>query len=149
MSRGRCGVRTWPERARGLGFLRRQPGVDDLGLNRRTETVALRADGREFPVELAVTAALDRGVKVYTVYMRDISERKRIEREQAAEHATLRILSESASLAEAAAPLLETLCTAHGWDLGTIWVRDDNVGAVRCVSLWRAPGVQAPELDVY
>ncbi|HEV7503079.1 MAG TPA: PAS domain S-box protein, partial [Vicinamibacteria bacterium] len=130
-----------------LGFLRRQPGVDDLGLNRRTETVALRADGCEIAVELAVTAALDRGVKVYTVYMRDISERKRIEREQAAEHATLRILSESASLAEAAAPLLETLCTAHGWDLGAIWVRDDNVGAVRCVSLWRAPGVQAPELE--
>jgi len=130
-----------------LGFLRRQPGVDDLGLNRRTETIALRADGREVPVELAVTAALDRGVKVYTVYMRDISERKRIEREQAAEHATLRILSESASLAEAAGPLLETLCTAHGWDLGTIWMRDDNVGAVRCVSLWRAPGVQAPELE--
>jgi PAS domain S-box-containing protein len=130
-----------------LGFLHRQPGVDDLGLNRRTETIALRADGRELPVELAVTAALDRGVKVYTVYLRDISERRRIEREQAAEHATLRILSESASLAEAAAPLLETLCTAHGWDLGTIWMRDDAVGAVRCVSLWRAPGVQAPELE--
>ena len=130
-----------------LGFLRRQPGIDDLGLNRRTETVALRADGREVAVELAVTAALDRGVKVYTVYLRDISERKRVEREQAAEHATLRILSESSSLGEAAAPLLETLCTAHGWDLGTIWIRDDNVGAVRCVSLWRAPGVQAPELE--
>ena len=32
-----------------LGFLRRQPGVDDLGLNRRTETI-MRADGRELPV---------------------------------------------------------------------------------------------------
>jgi PAS domain S-box-containing protein len=130
-----------------LAFLQRQPGVDDLRLNRRTETVALRADGHELPIELAVTAALDRGVKIYTVYLRDISERKRAEREQAAEHATLRILSESASLAEAAAPLLDTLCTAHGFDLGTIWMRDDNVGAVRCVSLWRAPGVHAPELE--
>jgi two-component system, cell cycle sensor histidine kinase and response regulator CckA len=139
-----------PPRLRGahrLGFLHPNAGRDDLGLNRRTETVAIRADGREIPVELAVTAALDRGVKVYTVYMRDISERRRAEREQAAEHATLRILSESASLAEAAAPLLDTLCTAHGWDLGTIWVRDDNVGAVRCVSLWRAEGVQVPELE--
>jgi len=26
-------------------------------------------------------------------------------------------------------------------------MRDDNVGAVRCVSLWRAPGVHAPELE--
>src|SRR5438477_4603778 len=130
-----------------LGFLRRRTGGDDLGLNQRTETVALRADGREFPVELAVTAALDRGVKVYTVYLRDISERRRAEREAAAEHATLRILSDAASLAEAAAPLLETLCTAHGWDMGTIWMRDDDVGAVKCVSLWKAEGVEAPELE--
>jgi PAS domain S-box-containing protein len=130
-----------------LGFLQRQPGGDDLGLNQRTETVAMRSDGRELPVELAITAALDRGVKVYTVYLRDISDRRRAERDQAAEHGTLRILSESASLAEAAAPLLDTLCRAHGWDLGTIWVRDDNVGAVRCVSLWRGPGIQAPELE--
>jgi two-component system cell cycle sensor histidine kinase/response regulator CckA len=130
-----------------LGFVQRQQGGDDLGLNQRTETVAMRADGRELPVELAITAALDRGVKVYTVYLRDISERKRVEREQAAEHGTLRILSESASLAEAAAPVLDTLCRTYGFDLGTIWVRDDNVGAVRCVSLWRAPGIQVPELE--
>jgi two-component system, cell cycle sensor histidine kinase and response regulator CckA len=130
-----------------LGFVRRGPGVDDLGLNQRTETIALRADGRELPIELAVTAALDRGVKVYTVYIRDISERRRAERDAAAEHATLRILSGAASLAEAAAPLLDTLCTAHGWDLGTIWVRDDEVGAVRCVHLWKAEGVEAPELE--
>jgi PAS domain S-box-containing protein len=129
-----------------LGFLRRPPGGDDLGLNQRTETVAMRSDGRELPVELAITAALDRGVKVYTVYLRDIGERKRAERDQAAEHGTLRILSESASLAEAA-PLLDTLCRAHGWDFGTIWVRDDNVGAVRCVSLWRGPGIKVPELE--
>ena len=87
-----------------------------------------------------MTAALDRGVKVYTVYLRDISERAH--RARAAGRAHLRILSSRP--AEAAAPLLETLCTAHGWDLGTIWMRDDAVGAVRCVSLWRAPGVQAP-----
>jgi PAS domain S-box-containing protein len=130
-----------------LGFVQRQPGHDDLGLNQRTETVAMRADGRELPVELAITATLDRGVKVYTVYLRDISARKRTEREQAAEHGTLRILSESACLAEAAAPLLDTLCTAYGFDLGAIWVRDDNVGAVRCVSLWRAAEVHVPELE--
>jgi len=130
-----------------LGFAHRRPGVDDLGLNQRTETVALRADGRELPVELAVTAALDRGVKVYPVYLRDISERRKAEREAAAEHATLRILSDAASLAEAAAPLLETLCTAHGWDMGTIWMRDDDVGAVKCVSLWKTDGVTAPELE--
>ena len=129
-----------------LGVLHPRAGGDGLALNRRTETVAMRADGSEIPVELAVTAALDRGVNVYTVYLRDISDRRRAEREAAAEHALVRILSDSASLAEAAGPLLETLCTTYGWDLGTVWMRDDEAGAVRCAQLWRAAGVEAPEL---
>jgi len=130
-----------------LSFLRPREDASGLGLNRRTETVAQRADGTELPVELAVTMALDHGVPVYTVYLRDISDRRRAEREKAAEHATLRILSESSSLAEAAGPLLETLCTAHGWDLGTVWMRDDVAGAVRCLHLWRTGDLEVPELE--
>src|SRR5262249_40496830 len=58
-----------------LSFLRPREDAEGLALNRRTETVAQRADGTEVPVELAVTMALDRGVPIYTVYMRDISDR--------------------------------------------------------------------------
>jgi PAS domain S-box-containing protein len=48
-------------------------------LNQRIETVALRADGSEFPVELAITRTRTNGSSMFTGYISDIAERKRAE----------------------------------------------------------------------
>jgi PAS domain S-box-containing protein len=49
-------------------------------MGRRVEFTALRADGSEFPVELAVTATQTEGAPVFfTAYLRDITDRKRAE----------------------------------------------------------------------
>jgi PAS domain S-box-containing protein len=55
--------------------------VDGHGpiLNQRIETVAMRADGTEFPVELAVTVGKTDGSRMFTGYISDITERKRAE----------------------------------------------------------------------
>jgi len=50
-------------------------------INRRVETVAQRADGSEFPVELAVTEVGTNGQRMFTGYIADITERKRAEEE--------------------------------------------------------------------
>jgi PAS domain S-box-containing protein len=44
-------------------------------LNRRVELIALRADGIEFPIELAVTRADVNGRPLFTAFIRDLSER--------------------------------------------------------------------------
>ena len=44
-------------------------------LNRRIENVAVRADGTEFTVELAVTPMALDGSPIFTAYLRDITER--------------------------------------------------------------------------
>jgi PAS domain S-box-containing protein len=49
-------------------------------LGRRVEVTAMRADGAEFPVELAITPTTLDGVPFFTAYIRDITERKRAER---------------------------------------------------------------------
>jgi two-component system sensor kinase len=49
-------------------------------LNRRVEISALHKDGREFPIELSVTALTIEGRKVFSAFLRDISERKQAER---------------------------------------------------------------------
>src|SRR5919106_821601 len=49
-------------------------------LGRRVEITAMRADGTEFPVELAITPTAVDGVPFFTAYIRDITERKRAER---------------------------------------------------------------------
>jgi len=46
-------------------------------LDKRIELTALRADGREFPVELAITRISAEGPLLFTAYLRDITERKR------------------------------------------------------------------------
>jgi PAS domain S-box-containing protein len=48
-------------------------------LGRRTEMPAVRADGSELPVELSVTRIATDGAPLFTAYLRDITERKRVE----------------------------------------------------------------------
>jgi C4-dicarboxylate-specific signal transduction histidine kinase len=50
-------------------------------LGRRVEVTAIRADGREFPAELAITRIPLEGPPSFTGYLRDITERKRSEEE--------------------------------------------------------------------
>ncbi|HXF56748.1 MAG TPA: PAS domain S-box protein [Actinomycetota bacterium] len=50
-------------------------------LGRRLEVAAMRADGTEFPVEVAISRVALPGVPLFTGYIRDISERKRAEAE--------------------------------------------------------------------
>jgi PAS domain S-box-containing protein len=56
-----------------------QPSV----LGRRVELSALRADGTEFPVEVAITRVRGAGPPLFTGYIRDITERRRAEEERA------------------------------------------------------------------
>jgi PAS domain S-box-containing protein len=48
-------------------------------LDRRVEVTAMRADGTEFPVELAITPIQLSQGSMFTAYLRDITERKRSE----------------------------------------------------------------------
>ncbi|MDQ3160469.1 MAG: PAS domain S-box protein, partial [Pseudomonadota bacterium] len=50
-------------------------------LGKRLELSALRADGTEFPVELAITRIPTDGPPLFTAYLRDISEQKHAERQ--------------------------------------------------------------------
>ncbi len=50
-------------------------------LGKRVEITAMRADGSEFPVELAVIRIGRDGPAMFTGYLRDISDRRRVEEE--------------------------------------------------------------------
>jgi len=52
-------------------------------LGRRVELLALRADGQELPVEVTVTHVDDPGQMLFTAYIRDISDRRRVEQMRA------------------------------------------------------------------
>ena len=58
-------------------------------MNRRLEMTALRSDGTEFPVELTITQLPGEEPPVFTGFLRDLTERTRIEEER------LRLLGEA------------------------------------------------------
>ncbi len=72
-------------------------------LGRRIEIEALRADGSEFPVELAIVRVPLPGPAFFTAYIRDLTERKRLEAEQA------RLLKESEEANRAKSEFLATM----------------------------------------
>ena len=94
-------------------------------LNRLLELTAMRSDGSEFPVELAITAIGDAAQPMFTGYLRDISSRKQADDALRAAHGELeqRVQQRTAELIEASGfslALLESLqtgivaCNAQG-----------------------------------
>jgi PAS domain S-box-containing protein len=49
-------------------------------VGRRVEVEALRADGQPFPIDLAISEVRQAGRRLFTAYVRDITERRRMER---------------------------------------------------------------------
>ena len=73
----------------GAGFARHLATGESRVLGRRIEMTALCADGREIPVELAITRIQQDGPPSFTGYLRDITERKRNEMALLDTHAKL------------------------------------------------------------
>ena len=65
-------------------------GGESAIIGRRVELTGMRADGREFPVELSITRGELFGRPFFTGYVRDITERRRAEEERASLEAQLR-----------------------------------------------------------
>jgi len=63
------------------GFARYLATGEARVLGRRLEMTAIRADGSEFPVELAITPIPTNGLPSFTGFLRDITKRKRAEQE--------------------------------------------------------------------
>ena len=65
-----------------VGFSHYLATGEEAILHRRFEITALRSNGEEFPIEIAIVPIQEDGQVLFTSYLRDISERKRDERER-------------------------------------------------------------------
>ena len=72
-------------------------------LGQKIEIEAMRSDGSEFPVELAIVRVPLPGPAFFTAYIRDLTERKRLEADQA------RLLEESTEANRAKSEFLATM----------------------------------------
>ena len=122
---------------RGLAHYLQTGGGPVLG--RRIEINALRADGSEILVELAITAFEVDGGPFFTAHLRDITERVRIEKRRAAQYTVGSLLAGSWTLKEAGAQILEAIASSGDWVHGSIWVYDESAGVLRCKTTWHPP----------
>ncbi len=113
----------------------------DTIAGRRVEITAMRRDGEEFPVELAITRiASGAALPLFAGHIRDITERRRSEQRQATQSSVALVLSAAATLAEAAPRILEAVGEGLNWDFGTLW--GEGGGALHCVEVWHSAGAQ-------
>jgi PAS domain S-box-containing protein len=64
-----------------------------------------------------------------------------------AEDVAARALLEANRIDDAAARILEGICTAFGWEHGALWTVDRTAGLLRCTEIWTAAGSSFPEFD--
>ena len=58
----------------------------------------------------------------------------------------IRVLAQSATLSDAAPPILRAICESAGWEVGALWEVDEDAQVVRCVETSRLSG-GAPEFE--
>jgi PAS domain S-box-containing protein len=105
------------------------------------ETVLANSQGAEVDVSLGVSPIkdIDNELIGISIIARDITERRRSERRQAAQHSISRMLAEAHTIREVAPRILKTLGEALGYPVGVFWASTRPSGKLRCLDAWHGP----------
>jgi FixJ family two-component response regulator len=74
-----------------------------------------------------------------------IAERKKAEKRLKAHYLVTRVLAEAITIRDAFSKILETICTALEWDIGEIWIIDQQENILRNAEIWHIPSFKIPE----
>ena len=111
-------------------------------LDNRVEVEALRADGTVFPCELAITSVIQAGKRLFTAYIRDLTERKRadaeIARQREALHQRDKMSALGSLLASVAHELNNPLSVVVGQSLMLEEMADSDATARRAAKIRNA-----------
>jgi PAS domain S-box-containing protein len=106
------------------------------------EVQGLHRDGHEMALELRLSPH----ETLVAVDVRDVSERREVERQMALQDAVGARLSEGRPLDELAPHLLEEVGSSLGWPAGALWLVDETGLRLRCRYFWHTPTFAGSEL---
>lgn len=111
-------------------------------LNRTREFEAVRKGGERFPIELSVARVDASGgsLPLFVGMIRDITERKRLERELRLVQDLALSISNARSLSEALIGTLRLICEVTEWDYGEVWLPSPDGKELKGESYWVRQG---------
>ena len=139
-----------PERLRAAhwkGLERFLATGEGQALNRRLEVSGLTRDGREFPVELAISVDRSGEEPLFYAFLRDISSRKLAEMLLRAQSAIAHGFAASRDADDAMVRLLGGLGEALGWQIGAWWSVDHERDCLQCRGVWQSAPDVVPDFD--
>ncbi len=77
----------------------------------------------------------------------DITARKQAQQHLTAQYATTRVLAESATISEATRQTLQGICESLAWDLGEIWMVDEQANVLRFLDMWHKASLEMQEFE--
>ena len=121
---------------------------EGLLLDTVVEVEALRRDGTELPVDLAISPAwrTERGT-TFIAFIRDISRRRRAERLRTLRFSVTETLATAPTLEDAAPRVLSAIGEGLGWEVGHLWLLDERDAALHWKGTWTAAGSSSHEFE--
>ena len=106
-----------------------------------TEILNYDRSGRKYWVSLEVQPILDPDGKVasFMAIETDVTKRRQDDQRRALQFSASRILAEADSMREAAARVIQMICTKLGWSVGGLWMLDPSLKELRLAELWHDP----------
>src|ERR1700736_4008845 len=88
----------------------------------------------------AQTTVLSDGRAVTQMLTEQAAKLREANRKLEAHHAVTQALAESGTLLETAPKILQALCITLNWDLGALWLFDEQASGMRCKVIWGRDG---------
>lgn len=106
------------------------------------EAMWWRRDGSCLPVECASAPIIEHGALTGAVVtFSAITQRTLAVRRLALQQAVSDVLAHARTFAAAAPKLLSNIGAALQWQMGAMWIVDEDAGVLRCLATWRAPAI--------
>ncbi|MFN6486383.1 MULTISPECIES: GAF domain-containing protein [unclassified Nostoc] len=77
----------------------------------------------------------------------DITDAKRAQQHLTAQYAATRVLAESTTISEATRQILQGICESLVWDLGEIWMVDQQANVLCFLDIWHKESLEMQEFE--
>ena len=119
------------------GFHRFCESGESRMIGRTIEVSGQTKQAGEFPLELSLATWQSKGARFFSGFLRDVTDRRRLETRQAVQLAISQVLMDSETIEQAGSNILQAVGHLTDWEVGLIWLLDQKTKTLRCSTVWK------------